>query len=1033
MSKRSAEDTIAGYYYQFDKTIIELLDKEDGGEVIVEGIEDIDIEQLGGGYEVIQCKYHAKTKYIPSAIKEPIQKLLREYKKSKDNKKELKFRLYAHFKEGQKALNDKLEDEKLKPSELSFVKDELLSGKKDGIPYSVYEELEIDDEYIKAFMGSLTIEINAKDIDGQGKEVIERIRNTFDNCDYRVAENYYYNNALKVVFDLAKNSNVDERKITKDVFIKAIDKKKFLFNKWFAHLKGKKKYIEYIKWNLKNSKALTTTKHKYLFIGKKFLNFPDNETTIESLIKNIIDEYFQLGKAFSLKNKVWTVVLDCDDAKFSEYKKILSASRVKYSAKDSNIGFDVNEFNEDPVINTKNNARLDKASFQIKLITFEDFKANQENISSIDVAIFFSKIPYEKYFRANEDIETLPIKKGCQIFIIEPDTKIKSLTDINSIFHKIVSGNDYLRVSSVQPNLIQVEVIDPAKFKEENDSFSIGSFVKITDENNNSIIGMLQSYKIRDAFEEDTTTERKNPSFFIDIQVLGYMQGDEFKRGGHEITIPPSEVSVADASLLNQIFSLGHEKNRNKIFSFGTLAFNNEVDVVFDGNNFFNKHIALVGSTGSGKSCTVAKVLQSGIRISPEQKDSGKINNSRVIIFDLHGEYKQAFPNCNYLSVDELVLPYWLLNGEELADLFIDSNEFSHHNQFNQFKDAIILNKKKYNPTKKVDFDTPAYFSFNEIIHFVQNLVKERIYSSNGSPAIEKMDKVDSKDFSFEKYFEPDLSFSTVTSGDNKTKSGRFNDFERFLTRLQSKKNDERLDFMLEKGEGIKTVELEKIIKQFLGYSYNIDNQESKSNITIIDLSGISFDVLSVVVSLVSRLMFNFMYFSKKSNEEEEIRNPILLVYEEAHNYIPKSNEVKYRAVKESIERIAKEGRKYGICSMIVSQRPSEISETIFSQCNSFIVMRLTNPTDQNYVKKLLPDSVSSITNNLSGLESREALVLGSSIPLPTIIKINEVSEHIRPKSTDVNFMEKWKDDWRDISDIEVIINQMVKPLTNQE
>jgi len=1026
MSKRSAEDTISGYYYQFDKTIIELLDKEDNGDVTVEGIEDIDIERLNGDQIAIQVKYHAKTKYVPSAIKEPIQKLLNEYKKSKDDGKDLKFKLYAHFKEGQEALNSKLNDGKIKESELTFVKEKLLSGKKDGIEYSLHEDLGVDDEYIKAFMDSLIIEINAKDIDGQGKEVIEKIRKTFDNCDYRIAENYYYNNALKIIFDLAIKSNVEDRKINKDKFVKAIDKKKFLFNKWFAHLKGKKRYLEYIKWNLKRSKALSTTKYKYLFIGKEFLDFPDSETTLESLIKNIIDEYFQLGKAFSLKNKVWTVVLDCDDAKLSEYKKILSASKIKYSAKDTNIGFDINEFNEDPVINTKNNDRLDKASFQIKLITFEDFKVNQENIKKIDVSIFFSKTPFEEYFRLDEDIETLPIKKGCQLFIVEPDSKIKSLSDINSIFDEIISGNDYLRISSVQPNLIQVEVIDPVKFKEKNESFSIGSFVKITDENNNSIIGMLQSYKIRDAFEEETTIEKKNPSFFLDIQVLGYMHGDEFRRGGHEITIPPSEVSVADSALLKQIFSLGHEKNRNKIFSFGTLAFNDEVDVVLNGNNFFNKHIALVGSTGSGKSCTVAKVLQSGIEVSEEQKGADKINNSRIIIFDLHGEYKQAFPNCNYLSVDKLVLPYWLLNGEELADLFIDSSEFSSHNQFNQLKDAIILNKKKYNPTKKVDFDTPAYFSFNEIIHFVQNLVRERIYSSTGTPAVEGVAQAD---FTFEKYFEPNLSFSTATSGTDKTKSGRFNDFERFLTRLQSKKNDERLDFMLEKGEGVQTDKLEEIIKQFLGYSKSETGDEKKSNITIIDLSGISFDVLSVVVSLVSRLMFNFMYYSKKSNEDEEIRNPLLLVFEEAHNYIPKSSEVKYRAVKESIERIAKEGRKYGICSMIVSQRPSEISETIFSQCNSFIVMRLTNPTDQNYIKKLLPDSVSSITDNLSGLESREALVLGSSIPLPTIIKVNEVADHIRPKSTDVNFMEKWKDDWRSISDISTIIDKMVKPL----
>ena len=179
--------------------------------------------------------------------------------------------------------------------------------------------------------------------------------------------------------------------------------------------------------------------------------------------------------------------------------------------------------------------------------------------------------------------------------------------------------------------------------------------------------------------------------------------------------------------------------------------------------------------------------------------------------------------------------------------------------------------------------------------------------------------------------------------------------------------------------------------------------------------------------------MFNFMYYAKKNHTSQDIENPILLVYEEAHNYVPKHNDVKYRAVKESIERIAKEGRKYGVSAMIVSQRPSEISETIFSQCNSFVVMRLTNPTDQNYIKRLMPDSVSSISENLSGLESREALVLGSSIPMPTILRVNELDFDKKPKSTDVDFMDKWKENWNELDMISDIIDEMIIPEIEEE
>jgi len=151
---------------------------------------------------------------------------------------------------------------------------------------------------------------------------------------------------------------------------------------------------------------------------------------------------------------------------------------------------------------------------------------------------------------------------------------------------------------------------------------------------------------------------------------------------------------------------------------------------------------------------------------------------------------------------------------------------------------------------------------------------------------------------------------------------------------------------------------------------------------------------------------------------------PFLLVLEEAHNYIPKSDGAKYNSVKKSIERIAKEGRKYGLSLMIVSQRPSEISETIFSQCNNFVAMRLTNPTDQQYVKRLMPDNVSAITDTLPVLERQEALIIGDSIPIPTIVKIKELTD--RPSSSDIHFHTEWKKDWFNIA-FDGILNKLKK------
>lgn len=186
------------------------------------------------------------------------------------------------------------------------------------------------------------------------------------------------------------------------------------------------------------------------------------------------------------------------------------------------------------------------------------------------------------------------------------------------------------------------------------------------------------------------------------------------------------------------------------------------------------------------------------------------------------------------------------------------------------------------------------------------------------------------------------------------------------------------------------------------------------------------FEVINVLVALVSRLIFNFAFARKKildGKDNNEV--PFLIVYEEAHNYIPKNQEIKYKAVKEVVERIAKEGRKYGVSAMIVSQRPSEISETIFSQCNSFVVMRLTNPVDQSYIRKLLPEDISSITDSLASFDKREALILGDSVKMPALIKVDEIESDRLPKSNDIKFIQEWRQDWNNMSEFDKVIQVM--------
>lgn len=576
---------------------------------------------------------------------------------------------------------------------------------------------------------------------------------------------------------------------------------------------------------------------------------------------------------------------------------------------------------------------------------------------------------------------------------------------------------DIFRILTVAPNLIQIEVIDADRFKQDASDFTIGSYLMISDDSNTSIIALVQSFKIK---ETNTGGESviTSPSFVLDAQPIGFLDDTgKFKRGGQQIAIPPSQVVIADESILKSIYE---SVETEKKFIFSSLAQNTSIDIAVDGDKFFSKHIAVVGSTGSGKSGTVARILQEGIKPSEDQTQRGVLNNTHILLFDLHGEYKTAFPKSKKLDVNNLVLPYWLMNSEELEEMFIESNENNSHNQISQFRYAVIQNKKKHNPNViNPSYDSPLYFSLSEIHNFITNLNNEIVGKQDGENAKPKLSDGTLVDDRCNYYFDGKKTFVvSSTAAATKASNGPFNgEFDRFVMRLESKINDDRLSFLLKPKKTAtteyKTADFPEILKQFIGYS-----EMGKENITIIDLSGIPFEVLSIVVSLISRLVFDFCFYFKAVKQATE-EAPFLLVLEEAHNYIPQSEGAKYHSVKKSIERIAKEGRKYGLSLMIVSQRPSEISETIFSQCNNFVAMRLTNPSDQQYVRRLMPDSVSAITDTLPVLERQEALIIGDCIPIPTIVRIKDLTD--KPDSNDIAFRTEWKKDWITIAFDELI------------
>ncbi len=584
-----------------------------------------------------------------------------------------------------------------------------------------------------------------------------------------------------------------------------------------------------------------------------------------------------------------------------------------------------------------------------------------------------------------------------------------------------MSMNNIGQVLCCSPESIMVLIKDLKLFEEHKAALQVGRYLKIAQGNSDFTIASIRN--IRGVFSQ-TPEGKPEWQFHIECQAVGtIIDGKRFERTGVFLPVPTESVFPAEKDTLDKLFA----EDSSYQFPLGQLSINEETSFMIHGDRFFSKHIAIVGSTGSGKSCTVARILHDVVGISEKtNKNLGQQNNSHVVIFDVHDEYSAAFSldekqkyTLNRLDIDSLHLPYWLMNSEELESMFIESNEANSHNQVSQFKLAVILNKEKYNPMiKDITYDTPVYFSIREVYNYIENMNREVIgrLDNENKPKLADGNLIDDRGI----YFDRELSFaSPSTAKADKATNGPFNgEFNRFVSRLETKLADKRLRFLLDPtnsdGETYKTDDFEHIMKQFIGYL-------NKSNVTIVDLSGIPFEVLSITVSLISRLIFDFCFhYSKIRHENDELNDiPVMIVCEEAHNYIPQKDNIAYRASQKSIERIAKEGRKYGISLMVVSQRPSEVSETIFAQCNNFLSLRLTNNADQNYIARLFPDNSSGITDILPNLAPGECVVVGDAVLLPAVIKMPMPKPE--PHSRSVCVHKEWNEPWRDITFSDVI------------
>lgn len=356
-------------------------------------------------------------------------------------------------------------------------------------------------------------------------------------------------------------------------------------------------------------------------------------------------------------------------------------------------------------------------------------------------------------------------------------------------------------VISVYPDRVKVSVDDLDSFRLAEEHLKVGSYLRIADCDDVVLIAVIDSFSI----EVKDSGDRK---YIIEASPLGVIKDQIFSRGGDSIAIPPKKVEPAKTSEIEKIYSYGLADKEK--FDFSRLSHNGSVRVPVDGDKFFNKHIGIVGSTGSGKSHTISTILQKAI--SEKNGNYDGLNNSHIIIFDIHDEYKSAFPLSNKLCVDDIVLPYWLLNSEELEELFLDSGDNNNYNQSSVLRSVITQNKKKHNPAiEKIFYDSPLKFSIDEVVNCLINLKNE----TENAKAVDRYmiagEEGDAPDSSttvtsgihltneqkLNKYFEKEYEFRP-SKNQNVTK-GAYADgtLDKFVTRFISKYKQDRLNFYL--------------------------------------------------------------------------------------------------------------------------------------------------------------------------------------------------------------------------------------------
>jgi len=527
----------------------------------------------------------------------------------------------------------------------------------------------------------------------------------------------------------------------------------------------------------------------------------------------------------------------------------------------------------------------------------------------------------------------------------------------------------------------------------------IGTFVKMP-VGNISIYGIVSSVSNTPSNSDENSIKQIIGSRFLTVQLIGEKIGDrDFEKGIGTYPTINDEVHLV---IEKDLFEIYGQKDSNSI-EIGKHSSSENLAVYVDIHKLILRHCAILGSTGSGKSNTTVSIIKAILN---------DYNGSRIILVDPHGEYASAFPDAKVFKINDdknpLYIPFWLMNFDELAFFLVGAKPTDDQRpEYRSFREMIEKFKKEnFDKLKSGDVDENLITADSPIPFNVRKVWYEMNWWLNAtfskSPPAEQT-KETAKEINIGNFnnlesaeFEP---YAMNNQEPYKSKQISYYSYEK---KILSRIKDSRYDYLFNPGaykDESSEKDLNNLLNEWIG------NDEK---LTILDLSGVPFEVLDITIGLITRFIYDSMFWGRLEDYTGKNR-PLLLAYEEAHTYLNKNDNNSYS--KKAVERIFKEGRKFGVGAMVITQRPSEISETILAQVGTLIALRLTNSSDQGIVKSTAPDNLNSLIDLLPSLRIGEAVIVGESIKIPSRVRVK--LNNPRPSSEDPKLVENWSKDFK--------------------